>query len=208
MSSNLIIPTMVHHYYLFIEKQPKDAYLVYLCKEAQRAGQTTAIFTRTISETRRVSRLLDALKIDTISLHCDLSPSARAASLDKLRRKEYHAIVTTDVAAALDPIPKVGRIINFSLTWKINHETYAQRISNIGHAGSSGQAISFVTQYDLDNYMCMERFLDVPFTKYNVDDDIAMSSCRGQVEEAASEDPSLKDTDYCLVRSQRESERV
>ncbi|KAK1760995.1 P-loop containing nucleoside triphosphate hydrolase protein [Echria macrotheca] len=145
--SHQSIPTMVHHYYLFLNQRLKDAHLVHLCNEAQKASQTTAIFTRSVSETQRVSRLLNTLKIGVVSLQSDLSPSARAASLDKLRRKECYAIVTTDVTAAgLDPIPQVDRIINFSLTWKMNPEIYTQRISNISHVGNLGLAITFVTQ--------------------------------------------------------------
>ncbi|KAK3293993.1 P-loop containing nucleoside triphosphate hydrolase protein [Chaetomium fimeti] len=189
----LIIATMVYHYYLFLEHRLKDAYLVHLCKEAQRTGQTTAIFTQSVSETRRVSRLLDALKIGVVSLQIDLSPSARAASLDKLRRKECHALVTTDVAATLGPIPDVDRIINLTLTWKMNPEIYTKRASHIGHAGTSGQVMTFVTQYDMEVYDRQNKVLGVPLVEYTVDMDSVMS-CREQVEEAALEDPSLRDT--------------
>ncbi|KAK4164760.1 hypothetical protein QBC43DRAFT_334300 [Cladorrhinum sp. PSN259] len=140
---------MMHHYYLYLNRKLKDAHLIHLCNEAQRTGQTTAIFTRSLSETRRVSRLLHSLKMGIVSLQSNLSRSARAAALDKLRRKECHAIVTTDVAATLDPIrvPVVDRIINFSLTWKMTAGTYMQRISNVDGAGSSWHgAITFVTQ--------------------------------------------------------------
>ncbi|KAH6651385.1 hypothetical protein F5144DRAFT_609146 [Chaetomium tenue] len=96
-------------------RRHKDAHLIHLCSEAQWADQTMVIFTQSISETRRVSRLLDAIKIGAVSLSCDLSPSERAASLGKILRKECYIIVTTDVAANLSPIPKVNRIINHCL---------------------------------------------------------------------------------------------
>jgi ATP-dependent RNA helicase DDX47/RRP3 len=138
---------MVDHYYVFLADRLKDACLVHLCNEARAAKQTTTIFTRSISETRRVCGLLYAISIGTISLHCDLSPSERAASLDKLRRKECYVIVTTDVAADLDPIPKVNRIINYSLTWKMTPQTYTQRTGNVvGHIGNSGQVVTLATQ--------------------------------------------------------------
>ncbi|KAK0744495.1 P-loop containing nucleoside triphosphate hydrolase protein [Apiosordaria backusii] len=188
---------MVHHSYLFLNRRLKDAYLVHLCNEAERAGQTTAIFTRSVSETRRVSRLLDTLKIGAISLQSHLSPSARAAALDKLRRKECYVVVTTDVAATLDPmIPDVHRIINFSLTRKMDPDTYNERLNSVGHvaAGDSGHVITFVTQYDVEVYSRLEKALAVPLAEYAVDMDMVMSY-RGQVEEAALEDPSLRDTD-------------
>ena len=142
-----IIPIMVDHYYVFLAQQLRDACLVHLCNEARAANKTTAIFTRSIFETRRVSRLLDdAVRIDVVSLHCDLSSSERAASLDRLRRRECYIIVTTDAAANLGPIPKAGRIINYSLTWKMTTQIYTQRTSNVGHTGNSGQAITLVTQ--------------------------------------------------------------
>ncbi|KAK0646460.1 P-loop containing nucleoside triphosphate hydrolase protein [Cercophora newfieldiana] len=187
MSSKRAIPTMVHHSYLFLDQRLKDAHLVHLCNEAQRASQATAIFTRSVSETRRVSLLLNTLNIGAISLQSDLSPSTRAASLDKLRRKECHVVVTTDVAAGFGPmIPKVDRIINFSLVlWKLTPETYTKRIGNVkNHVGSSGLAITFVTQYDIEVYMRLEKILGVPLAEYAVDMDMIML-CKGQVEEAA-----------------------
>ncbi|KAK4197419.1 hypothetical protein QBC40DRAFT_333455 [Triangularia verruculosa] len=191
---------MVYHYHRFIEQRLQDAHLVHLCNQAQKAGQTTAIFTRSGSETRRISRLLETLKIGAIPLHCDLSLSARAAALDKLRRKECHAIVTTDIAAASlggDPVPKVDRIINLSLTWKMTPPKYGQRISNVLDDDSgSGQVITFFTQYDVEFYMRLEYYLAVRLAEYAVDDMDVVMSYQEKVEEAILEDPSLRAPNY------------
>ncbi|KAB5523061.1 hypothetical protein GE09DRAFT_1153754 [Coniochaeta sp. 2T2.1] len=196
MSNQLIIPMMVHHSYIFLAHWLKDAYLVHLCSEAQKAGQTTAIFTNSVSETRRLSRLLDTLYIGVVSLEADLTPSARAAALDKLRRRECHAIVATDVAAALNPtipMPKVDRIINFSLVgWKMKPETYNQRVSNVGC--HDRHAITFVTQYCVGSKMGLEKALGAPLAEYAVDFDMVIP-CHVQVHLATLRDPSLRDPD-------------
>ncbi|KAB5517436.1 hypothetical protein GE09DRAFT_1157726 [Coniochaeta sp. 2T2.1] len=196
MSNQLMIPTMVHHSYIFLAYWLKDAYLVHLCSEAQKTGQTTAIFTNSVSETRRVSRLLATLYIGVVSLEADLPTSARAAALDKLRRRDCHAVVTTDLAAALDPtlpMPKVDRIINFSLVgWKMKPETYTQRVSNVG--GHTRHAITFVSQYCVESKRGVEKALGAPLAEYAVDFDMVIH-CHVQVHLATLRDPSLRDPD-------------
>jgi len=57
----------------------------------------------------------------------------------------------TDVAAGFGPGPfpevQVDRVINYSLTWKMNPQVYGQRTRNVGHAGTghSRQVITLVT---------------------------------------------------------------
>ncbi|KAK0614077.1 hypothetical protein B0T14DRAFT_557459 [Immersiella caudata] len=200
--NNPIIPIMIHvdHYYLFIAQRLKDACLVHLCNEAQAANQTTAIFTQSISETRRVSHLLDALKIRAVSLHCDLSLSERAASLGKLRRKECPVIVTTDIAANLGPtmIPMVNRIINYGVTaWRMTPNTYTQRTSHIAHTENPGQVITFITEYDVE--FCLRLKDDLALKEHTVNMDTVMTF-REQVKEAAREDPSLIESPFLQGR--------
>ncbi|KAK0727497.1 hypothetical protein B0T26DRAFT_672151 [Lasiosphaeria miniovina] len=159
---------------------------------------TTAIFTRSVSETHRITRLLNTLNIGTVSLQNDLSRQSRVVAFNKLNFKECHAIVATDVAAILcDPIPRVDRIIHFSLTWSVTAEAYTRRcVSNaLGLDGDddSRHAITFVTQHDVEIYLRLENALDVPMAEYAVDVDMVMA-CKGQVDEAVREDPSLRDT--------------
>ncbi|KAK3366150.1 hypothetical protein B0T24DRAFT_670266 [Lasiosphaeria ovina] len=127
--------------------------------------------------------------------------SSRAVAFNKLNVKECYAIVTTNVAAILcDPIPRVDRIIYFSLTWSVTAETYTRRcVSNAlgpGSDGDSRHAITFVTQqvtqHDAEIYLHLENALDVPMAEYAVDMDMAMA-CKRQVDEAVRRDPSLRD---------------
>ncbi|KAK4112807.1 hypothetical protein N656DRAFT_797996 [Canariomyces notabilis] len=181
----------VDHYSIFVLQRLRDACLVHLCNEAQAANQTTAIFTRSITETRRVSHLLDALNVRAVSLHCDLSPSERAASLGRPRRKECLAIVTTDIAANFGPlmIPKVNRVINYDVTaWRFTPKTYTQRASHLAHTENPGQVITLITEIDLE--VCLRLEKDVGLKEHTVNMD-TVRTYRKQIEEAAREDPSL-----------------
>lgn len=133
----------VHDSSLFTPYQERDITLAYLCNEIRAADQTVVVFARTVLETDRVANLLGRLGVGAISLHAGLSPSARVAALNS------RVIVTTDAAACLTPLPEVDYIINFDLTscsWKMNPETYTQRIRNVVFAGGLCCAITFCTQ--------------------------------------------------------------
>jgi hypothetical protein len=59
---------MVHHYQLFLNTIHKDAHLVHPCNEGQKAGLTTAIFTRSDDEIFRIFCLLEAIGLIAVQL--------------------------------------------------------------------------------------------------------------------------------------------
>ncbi|KAK4223293.1 hypothetical protein QBC38DRAFT_488010 [Podospora fimiseda] len=194
---------MVQHSFIWIG-QKDDALLVYFCKEGQELGQTTAIYTNNIYETHRLSNLLGALGIPATCLQLDISKSAREAALDKIRRKECHAIITTDIAATTQdpPISKVDRIINYNIGWKTTFQIYTQRTSNLRDASeNSGRMITFMKPYALALISRLERE-DPNFilAEYEVNMDI-VKACDVQVQNAVSENPSLRESDTRQVRA-------
>ena len=131
--------------YLFFPHKDKDLYLVYLLNEF--SGQSAIIFTRTVNETQRLAILLRSLGLGAIPLHGQLTQSSRLGALGKFRSGSRNILVATDVAARGLDIPSVDIVLNFDLP--PDSKTYVHRVGRTARAGKSGNAISFVTQYDV-----------------------------------------------------------
>ena len=148
------VSTLLQHY-LFIPFKDKDLYLVHLVTE--HAGQSTIIFTRTVNEAQRLAILLRCLGFGAIPLHGQLSQSARLGALGKFRGRSRDILVATDVAARGLDIPSVDVVMNFDLP--PDSKTYIHRVGRTARAGKSGQAISMVTQYDVEIWQRIEAAL-------------------------------------------------
>ena len=148
----------------------KDISLVYLVNEHQ--GKATIIFTRTVNETQRLAILLRFLGFRAIPLHGQLSQSARLGALSKFRARTRDILVATDVAARGLDIPSVDLVINFDLP--PDSKTYIHRVGRTARAGKSGQAISFVTQYDLEIWQRTEAALGKKLGVFPITEEEAM----------------------------------
>lgn len=141
--------------YIFIPHMHKDTYLVYLLNEF--SGKSAIVFTRTVNETQRISILLRSLGFGAIPLHGQLNQSSRLGALNKFKAGSRQILVATDVAARGLDIPSVDLVLNFDLPQ--DSKTYIHRVGRTARAGKAGNAISFVTQYDVEIWMRVEAAL-------------------------------------------------
>jgi ATP-dependent RNA helicase DDX47/RRP3 len=148
--------------YVFFPHKHKDVYLVYLLNEL--AGQTAIIFTRTVNETQRLAIFLRLLGFSAIPLHGQLSQNARLGALNKFRAGSRSILVATDVAARGLDIPSVDVVFNFDLP--PDSKTYIHRVGRTARAGKSGNAISLVTQYDVELWLRIEGSLGKKLKEY------------------------------------------
>ncbi|KAF2021543.1 ATP-dependent rRNA helicase RRP3 [Aaosphaeria arxii CBS 175.79] len=141
--------------FLFLPYKHKDVYLIYLINE--NVGHSVIIFTRTVNEAQRVGILLRTLGFGAIPLHGQLSQSARLGALSKFKSRSRDILVATDVAARGLDIPSVDLVINLDLP--ADSKTYVHRVGRTARAGKSGKAVSFVSQYDVEIWLRIERAL-------------------------------------------------
>lgn len=156
--------------FLFFPHKDKDLYLVYLLNEF--AGQSAIVFTRTVNETQRLAILLRSLGFSAIPLHGQLSQSARLGALGKFRTRSRDILVATDVAARGLDIPSVDIVLNFDLP--PDSKTYIHRVGRTARAGKSGQALSLVTQYDVEIWQRIETALGKQLGEYSTEKEEVM----------------------------------
>ncbi|MAT52870.1 MAG: RNA helicase [Saprospirales bacterium] len=102
------------------------------------------VFCRTRAGSDRLAAKLSQMGYNVEALHGDVSQSQRERILEKFKNGHSSMLVATDVAARGIDVNNLSHVINFDLP--DNPEVYVHRIGRTGRAGSTGKAISFVSQ--------------------------------------------------------------
>ena len=162
VSTKFQTPESLLQYYLFIPAKYKDIYLTYLLNEAM--GKSIIVFSATCNNTQRLAIMLRNLNFPAVALHGQLNQNARLGCLQKFIGGHRTIMICTDVASRGLDIPNVDMVINYDLP---NHgKEYIHRVGRTARAGKSGQAISFVTQYDVEIYQRIELLLGYQLPSY------------------------------------------
>lgn len=167
-------------FYLFIPAQVKMTYLMYLMKlldptddedaqdakprrgkkdqqletlleaggSAKRPLRSMMIFVSTCKMCELVGEIGHELGSKCVTLHSMMSQNRRLAALGKFKSGLSHILVSTDVASRGLDIPEVDVVLNFDLPR--DADDYIHRVGRTARAGRSGQAISLVTQHDIE----------------------------------------------------------
>lgn len=77
------MPETLNEFALKCEQKEKDLYVYYFLK--QKAGESTIIFSNSITCTKRVSSLLSFLKIPNNCLHSKMQQRQRLKNLDRFK---------------------------------------------------------------------------------------------------------------------------
>ncbi|KAI0457597.1 DEAD-domain-containing protein [Xylaria acuta] len=142
---------------------------VYLLNEF--AGRSTIVFVRTVFEAQRLSILIRHLGFKGVPLHGQLSQAARLGALNKFKSNARDIMCCTDVAArGLDT--SVDLVLNYDLPG--DSKTYIHRVGRTARAGKSGQAISLITQYDIEVYKRIEAALKETLPEFPTERDEVM----------------------------------
>lgn len=129
--SQFVIPT---------DKKKKSKLLCYLIKEND--WQQVLVFTKTKHGANRLTRDLEAQKINAAAIHGNKSQGARTKALANFKSGQVRVLVATDIAARGLDIDQLPQVVNFELPNV--PEDYVHRIGRTGRAGAEGFAISLV----------------------------------------------------------------
>lgn len=109
----------------------------------QREG-SILVFTRTQSRTDRVARYLSSYGVSVNRIHGGRTQGQRNTALQAFRTGKIRVLVATDIAARGIDVSSISHVINYDLPQ--SPEDYIHRIGRTGRAGATGDAVSFVTQ--------------------------------------------------------------
>lgn len=103
----------------------------------------------------RLTAQLQHSGISARAIHGDLAQSERDSVLAGFKRGEIQFLVATNVAARGLDIPDVEHVINFDVPQ--NAEEYIHRIGRTARAGKKGSAITFVGEWELQEWDAIQR---------------------------------------------------
>jgi ATP-dependent RNA helicase RhlE len=167
----------------YVARPDKNNLLIHLLQDE--AVSSALVFTRTKSGAERVTRHLNAAKINADAIHGDKSQNARQRALDKFKAKKTRVLVATDIASRGIDVHKLSHVINFDIPEE--SETYIHRIGRTGRAGLEGVAVSFCDQEEVYYLREINRLIKIPIpvihehpfmSKFNATKDVTMDGLR------------------------------
>ena len=146
---------LVDHRVHLVSQGEKRAVLSHLLKSGPNAQ--TLVFTRTKHGANRLAEQLTHDGIQCAAIHGNKSQSARTRALEDFKEYKVQVLVATDIAARGLDITELPQVVNYELPHV--PEDYVHRIGRTGRAGSTGQALSLVSDDERDRLRAIERVL-------------------------------------------------
>ncbi|KAK3276435.1 DEAD-box ATP-dependent RNA helicase [Cymbomonas tetramitiformis] len=145
--------------YMFMPSKVKEVYLVYLLGQLAEWGVRSAIiFVASCRTCQMVSAILNELEIVHAALHAAKTQPQRSTALQRFRSGIAPVLVATDVASRGLDIPTVDLVINLDLPMVAKE--YVHRVGRTARAGRKGRAVSFVTEYDVEQVQRIETVIE------------------------------------------------
>ncbi|RLN82186.1 hypothetical protein BBJ28_00012215 [Nothophytophthora sp. Chile5] len=129
-------------------KREQDVEQLLAAASSKRQLQSMMIFVSTCKMCELVGEIGNELGTKCVTLHSMMTQNRRLAALGKFKSGVSHILVSTDVASRGLDIPEVDIVLNFDLPR--DADDYIHRVGRTARAGRNGQAISLVTQHDIE----------------------------------------------------------
>ena len=142
-AQKLITDKIEHKLYRVNGKEKLDALGKLLLSESPK---TAVIFCRTKDNVDLAFDYLNKKKYSVGKIHGGMLQKERLEKMNQFKRGEFRILVATDVAARGIDVEGITHVINIDIP--MEKEAYVHRIGRTGRAGSSGKAITFVTEYE------------------------------------------------------------
>ena len=152
---NTVAETITHRVHPVDGSRKRDLLLHLL---AQDSRLQTLVFARTKHGSDKLATFLEKSGIKTAAIHGNKSQGARQRALSDFKAGRINVLVATDIAARGIDIDQLPRVINFDLPMVA--EDYVHRIGRTGRNGSTGEALSLVSQEDAKYLRQIVRLLD------------------------------------------------
>jgi ATP-dependent RNA helicase DeaD len=143
------VPAQIRQSYVHVANQDKLAAVEELVK-SEPGYDRVLVFRRMKVGVDRLVAAMQRRGHAARALHGDLPQAERNRVLDDFKAGRIRFLVATNVAARGLDIRDVSHVLNFDLPETA--EEYIHRIGRTGRAGKPGTAISFVAEWDFDQF--------------------------------------------------------
>ncbi len=145
----------VHHLALPVPATRKVPLLLELLRDETMTS--VLVFTRTKRRADRVARDLVRAGVHTAPIHGDRSQAQRVRALEGFREGRLRVLVATDLAARGIDVEGVSHVVNLDIPHE--PEVYIHRVGRTARAERRGDALSFISPEEEDDWAQVERLL-------------------------------------------------
>ena len=145
----------VRHRAFAVEQVDKSRLLLDIL--AQEEVGSVLAFTRTKHRANRLAKFLEQHGVATERIHGNRSQSQREKALDAFKQGRAQILVATDIAARGIDIDALSHVINFDVPHVV--EDYIHRVGRTARAGRTGDAFTFVSSDEKNDFRSIERAL-------------------------------------------------
>jgi len=152
---NTVAETIAHRVHPVDAARKRELLLHLLAADAR---VQTLVFAKTKHGSDKLATFLEKSGIQAAAIHGNKSQGQRLRALGDFKAGKVKVLVATDIAARGIDIDQLPRVINFDLPMVA--EDYVHRIGRTGRNGSTGEALSLVSQDDAKYLRQIVRLLD------------------------------------------------
>ncbi|MBE2293049.1 MAG: RNA helicase, partial [Xanthomonadaceae bacterium] len=152
---NTVAETIAHRVHPVDTARKRELLLHLLSQDAR---VQTLVFAKTKHGSDKLATFLEKSGVQAAAIHGNKSQGQRQRALSDFKAGKVKVLVATDIAARGIDIDQLPRVINFDLPMVA--EDYVHRIGRTGRNGSSGEALSLVSQEDAKYLRQIVRLLD------------------------------------------------
>ncbi len=145
----------ITHRVLFDDRAGNQELIVQVTSDPR--VERALVFTRTKHGANRVVKLLDRNGIGAAAIHGNKSQGARQRALEGFRSGAIPVLVATDIAARGIDVEGITHVINYDVP--NIPESYVHRIGRTARAGSTGIALSFCEQEEIEYLRSIESLI-------------------------------------------------
>ena len=148
-------PDGVSHALYGVSRGRKTRLLLEILRSAN--AKSVIVFTRTKYRAQSLAQELAVSGCAVTCLQGNLSQNERRRALDGFRRGRFEVLVATDIAARGIDVSTVSHVINYDAPDTV--DGYTHRVGRTGRAERTGQALTLITEEDIDLVRALDRVL-------------------------------------------------
>ncbi|RUS25425.1 hypothetical protein BC938DRAFT_472191 [Jimgerdemannia flammicorona] len=154
--------------YVFVPSHVRETYLAYLLRCDEFEGRSTIVFCGRCATAEMVTVMLKELGVRCTALHSQMTQQERLDSLGKFRAEVIKVLVATDVGSRGLDIPTVQLVLNYDVPR--DPTDYIHRVGRTARAGRGGQAVTIVSERDVQLVQNIEARTNKQMDEYKINE--------------------------------------
>jgi ATP-dependent RNA helicase RhlE len=154
----------VIHTLAYVEMDDKRFFLERIITE--NPDKKILVFVRTKVRAERVSKAMQRVGIETLTIHSDKDQQDRVAVMKQFREGTTKVLIATDISARGIDIPHIDFVVNYDLPDEA--ENYVHRVGRTGRGVEKGRAVSFCSTEEIPMLKKIEAFMGKQITVMNI----------------------------------------